>query len=449
MVIDKIIFYVKEYSAVHGGMNKIYNKKNLKYIIYKDVKMSDKKLNVCLLTSNTYSPEMPARPEVSEIYGKYLPSFGHKVIWISPSLETKELKKIKYNQVTIHLIPYCVYPSIFKKIVNFVRFYMNEYHLLLKIHDNEKYDLIQVRNDVFAALIALYFKKKHNIPFVFQYSFPQEAFKSQKLETNYFYFFGQIRISILKYVLKKADFVFPISEWMESKLMEEGYPKSKMMPLPMGVNPELFDFKIDSSKIRDKHHLSDSQVFLYIGSMDKLRSLDPIIHAFTQVQKTNPNTKLLMVGDGNDRLHLEELSAELGFSKDIIFTGQVSYFEIPYYISSADICLSPIRPLDIYKVSSPTKLFEYMVMGKPVVANKEIPEQKKVIEESGGGILVEFKSESFARGIIHLLNNPKIANKMGKNGYKWVVENRSYESMAHDVEKQYFKLLEISGVSRF
>ncbi len=190
---------------------------------------------------------------------------------------------------------------------------------------------------------------------------------------------------------------------MEFKLIKGGISKSKMVPLPMGVNPELFDFNIDGSKIRERYGLTDYKVLLYVGSMDKLRSLDPIIHAFSLIRKTNLDTKLLMVGDGNDRSHLEELSVKFGVSQYIIFTGKVSYFEIPYYISSADICLSPIRPLDIYKVSSPTKLFESMVMRKPVVANKEIQEQREVLEVSNGGILVEFQAESFASGIIRLL----------------------------------------------
>jgi glycosyltransferase involved in cell wall biosynthesis len=361
---------------------------------------------------------------------------------VSPSQELKKIKKIKLNQVTIHLIPYYTYSSIIGRIGNFIKFYINEYKRLQKIYFDEKYDIIQVRNDVFISLMILHFIKKRRVIFIFQYSFPKQVIKPHNFKMVFTYFISYIQISIQKYILKKADFVFPISKWMESKLIEEGHLKSKMMPLPMGVNPELFNFKKDRSKIRDKYNINDSLILLYVGTMDKLRSLDPIIHAFAQVQKTKLTTKLLMVGDGNDRPHLEKLSEELRVRKDIIFTGQVSYFEIPYYISSADICLSPIKPLDIYKLSSPTKLFEYMVMCKPIVANKEIPEQKQVIEESNCGILVEFKSESFTNGILKLLNNHEIAIEMGMNGYKWVIKNRSYESMAQDVEKQYFKLLE-------
>lgn len=404
--------------------------------------MSYRKLKICLINPDFYSSEMPARPAITEIYGKYLPSFGHKVTWTSLSNEnTKEIKKTKFNQVTIYLIPYRIHRFLFGKIVNFVRFYFREYKLLNEMYDNGGYDIIQVRNDVFAALMALHFKKKFNIPFVFQYSFPNYAFRSQKLEKIYSYYLGQIRIYVQKYVLKKADLVFPISKWMKEELIREGISEYKMVPLPMGVNPELFCFKKNDLNIQVKYHLNGSQILLYIGSMDKLRSLDTIILAFSRIQKSNSNTKLLMVGDGNDRVHLEELSAELGINESVIFTKQISYFDIPNFISAADVCLSPINPIDIYKVSSPTKLFECMVMQKPVVANEEIPEQKEVIEESGGGVLVKFEAESFADGIIGLLDNFDKAKEMGIKGHEWVVKNRSYENMAREVEKKYFELL--------
>ncbi|MEA1957381.1 MAG: glycosyltransferase, partial [Euryarchaeota archaeon] len=182
-------------------------------------------------------------------------------------------------------------------------------------------------------------------------------------------------------------------------------------------------------------------VILYTGTMDKMRQLNIIIYAFSKVREHKDNVKLLLVGDGNDRSNLEELVSTHGTQNDVIFTGQVPYFDVPYFIAAADVCLCPVPPLSIYKVSSPTKMFEYMVMGKPVVANEEIPEQKEVIEESGGGLLVKFEAESFAKGIIKLLDNHERAKERGGKGHEWVVKNRSYEAMAREVEKKYFDLI--------
>ena len=411
--------------------------------------MNTKKLNICLLLPTPFDSNMPARPEITEIYGKYHPSFGHKIIWITPSgKKEKKLRERFFKGVKIYAIPNSLAQSLPLKIFNFISYYIKEYRLLTNIFKEEQFDIIQVRNDVFGALLAVHIKRKYKIPFVFQYSFPKGVYKVQKPEKAYSLYFGKFESYVTKYILRKADLIFPISKWMESELIKESIPKSKMMPLPLGVNPELFSPKKDGMKVREKYDLNSAEVILYVGTMDKLRELDIIIHAFLEVKEHRNNVKLLMVGEGNDRTILEELASRFGIRNDVIFTGQVPYFNVPYFIAASDICLCPVPPLSVYKVSSPTKMFEYMACGKPVVANEEIPEQKEVIEESGGGVLVKFEAESFANGIIELLGEPEKAKEMGRKGHNWVIKNRSYENMAREVEKKYYELLETYNKGR-
>jgi glycosyltransferase involved in cell wall biosynthesis len=405
-------------------------------------KLSIKKLNICILPATPFDPNMPARPAITEIYGEYIPSFGHKVTWITPCNESrKKVQEEFFKEVRLYKISYPLHASLIVKIFTKIPYLFREYKLITNNLTEERYDIIQVRNSVFEALLALHIKRKYHIPFVFQYSFPKEVYKEYKSTKQRFYL-GKIENCITKHILHKADLIFPISKWMEKELIKEGIPKSRMMSLPLGVNTVLFSPAKNGMKVREKYDLNSAKVILYVGTMDKLRELDIIIHAFSKVRTKKKNATLLMVGDGDGRTNLEALALRCGINEDSIFTGQVSYFDVPYFIASADVCVCPVPPLSIYKISSPTKLFEYMVMGKAVVANEEIPEQKEVIEESGGGVLVKFDDESFADGIIELLNNPTEAEAMGRKGHEWVVKNRSYENMARDVEKRYYELLE-------
>ena len=410
--------------------------------------MSANKLNICLLHTDPFDPNMPARPAITEIYGEYLPSFGHKVTWITPSNERgKEIREEFFKGVRIYIIPRPLASSLPLKIFNLISYRIKEYRSLINVLKEEKYDIIQVRYSTFESLLALYVKNKFKIPFVFQYNFPKGIFKEYKSNKWQFYH-GKFENHLTKYILRKADLIFPISKWMKEELVKEGISESKMMPLPMGVNHGLFSTKKDGMEIREEYNLNDAQVIIYIGTMHKIRQPDIIIGAFSKVRKHKDNIKLLMVGEGDDKTNLEELASRFGMKGDIIFIGQVPYFDVPDYIGAADICLSPVPPLPIYKVSSPTKMFEYMAMGKPVVANEEIPEQKEVIEESGGGVLVKFEDRSFADGITELLDNPERAKEMGRKGHEWVVKNRLYENMAREVEKKYFELLETYNKGR-
>jgi len=82
-----------------------------------------------------------------------------------------------------------------------------------------------------------------------------------------------------------------------------------------------------------------------------------------------------------------------------------------------------------------------MAGGKPVVANEEILDQKEVLKQSGGGILVPYTPEAFADAIIELVDNPEKAAEIGRRGREWVVKNRSYEHLARQLEERYFILI--------
>ncbi len=403
---------------------------------------SSAELKICILLPTPFDPDMPARPEVVEIYSEYMPRFGHKITWVTPSSgKGKGIQEESFKGVKIYSIPHPEASLLPLQILNLFLYLFREYRLLTAIFKKEKYDIVQVRNDVYATLLALYIRNKYNIPVVFHYSFPKGAYKVQKPKEGYPHYLRRFEEYITRYILHKADLVFPISKWMETELIKEGIPTTKMMPLPQGVNIESFSPLVEAERVRARYSLSDSKVIIYLGTMQKIRQLDILIHSLAQLKRGRQNIKLLMVGDGEGRNDLERLVCELELENTVIFVGHVPYFEVPEFIAVADVAVSPVPPLNIYKVSSPCKLFEYMGVAKPVVANEEIPEHREVIEKSGGGILVPFTPEGFADAISNLLDSPEKAAEMGIRGREWVVENRSYEILARQVEERYYKLL--------
>ena len=209
----------------------------------------------------------------------------------------------------------------------------------------------------------------------------------------------------------------------------------------MGVNSKTFSPNQKTEKIKNKYELQDKKIFIYIGTLAKKRHLDIIVKAFSLVKKEVMNAKLLIVGDGDGKGELEKLSTNLNLEKYIIFTGKIPYKSVPKYICLADIGLSPIPPIDNYKLSSPTKMLEYMACGIPVIGNREIMDMKNVISKSNGGILVDFNAESFSTAMIRLAKNEELAKMKGEKGRQWINKNRSYEQIAMKVEKIYFKFI--------
>lgn len=410
------------------------------------------KLKILMLPNRTYPT---SEAVLEEVYANILPSRGYEIIWVMQSGEKLKKPKIaRWESSCVYVTPASPGTSRRERLINHILRFIWKMYIVHKLVKDENFDIVQVRNGILEGIIATYLKKSYRIPFSFQYSFPSPegdiyASKSGMARYPFIYHFrGKISKPVLMWIMSRADLILPISKWMMQDLVEKGIPKKKMMAFPMGVNVEYLSPKISGTYIREKLKLNNPSTIIYIGTMEQIRGLDFLLRALVVVKKEIPGIKLLMVGDGEDRTRLEKLAQSLGIKESIIFTGQVPRSKVPEYIAAADVGVSPIPPLPIYQVSSPTKLIEYMGMGKPVIGN-DIPDQKEVINNSSGGICVRYDEEEFAEAIIELLNNPKKAEEMGKAGREWVVRNRSYEILARNVEQRYLDLVQSNHLKNY
>lgn len=401
------------------------------------------KINVCMLLGLRYDKKMQIPPDVG--IPTHITKFGHSVTWMLSSEEIKEVQETTFNDIRVFVVPYILYFEGILKVFSRALYDFRRVRFVFKNFKQENYNLIFARLNAFDGLLALYLKRRYNVPFVFEMENPiEQSWETRKFYYSkhkcFWYFVSKIEAYLTMHILHKADLVLPIGRFMMDYLAKRGIERSKMMNLPHGVILNKFS-NANGDEIRKRYRIEQSNVIIYVGTMDKLRHLNVLIHAFSKVREKKENVKLLMVGDGTDKSNLEKLANDLGIKDDVIFTGQVHQNEVPNFIAVADIGVSQIPPLNFYKVSCPIKMVEYMAMGKPVVANEEIPEQKEVIGETKGGIIVKFEDESFANGIVKLLDNPEMAKEMGVKGHEWILKNRSYEILARQLEERYFELL--------
>jgi glycosyltransferase involved in cell wall biosynthesis len=165
---------------------------------------------------------------------------------------------------------------------------------------------------------------------------------------------------------------------------------------------------------------------------------------FKKVIAEMPEARLWFVGGGVDPedeaiLHREIRKEEIA-ADTVRFFGAIPMDEVWQHIEKSAVCLSPIYPSFIFDQGSPTKLIEYMAMGRPVIANDQ-PEQVQVIGESGAGICLPWNETAFADATLKLLRDPVLAQQMGARGRAWVERNRTSAIMADIVESKYYELL--------
>ncbi|MDP2229625.1 glycosyltransferase family 4 protein [Methylotenera sp.] len=386
------------------------------------------------------------RVDLAELFSHELKQFGLHTDWSMRRDDSGIWCAIEKNGETIYLPFFLSGIPIVTPIARRFGEFMSEIYLTGKLIFGPRYDFIQVRDDRYtAAFFAWLAAKIRGSKFIYwvSFPFPENDLEKAKLSTGLRKAFFQLRGNLTmwwlyKIVLPRADHVFVQTERMKQNIMAYGLAKSKMTPVAMGVSMKLFEWKRTA-----KHEVERGSV-TYLGTFARSRHLETIIQAFALVILQLPSAKLYLVGRGDipqDRQFLEELVKQSGLSNNVIFTGFLPIDEAWAVAAKSEICISPIYPSFIHLQSSPTKLYEYMALGRPVIGNDH-PEQSNALASSGAGLCVPWNEQSFANAMIYMLMHTDDAQKMGEKGPEWVEENRRYDHIAALVYRQYQVLLD-------
>ncbi len=111
--------------------------------------------------------------------------------------------------------------------------------------------------------------------------------------------------------------------------------------------------------------------FGFIGTFSFWHGITVLEAIIPEILKQNKNVRFLLIGDGILREQLELSLSKQGVSETVIFTGAVSQEKAPEYLAQCDAFLCPTQPNSdgTRFFGSPTKLFEYMSMAKPIIAS--------------------------------------------------------------------------------
>jgi len=309
------------------------------------------------------------------------------------------------------------------------------------------YEIIQVRDLPFSALFYLVIAMIARRRFVYWMSFPMlegrrarlsdPAFRRRRLKAFAVRLYVMVATPILyRVVLKCADHVFVQSEEMKSNIAAKGIPEELLTAVPMGVNVELYNPEaIAQASVAEAR---DRKVLCYVGAIEAVRRPELLIETLALVKRAGFAAILLMIGapEGREKAELVSAVEFLGLTPDVIWVPFLPLAEALSYVKRADICLALYPDCPLLSVGSPTKLVEYLAMGRPVVANDH-PDQTRVIWESGAGVCVPCTAEGFAAGIMNLLRDPGHAAAAGCRGPAWVRRHRSYAQLAENVALVY------------
>lgn len=407
---------------------------------------SKSKLRFLFVSSDKFPP---FRVDVSILFGEKMVEREHIIDWLLQSDETlHNAYQTEWSGCKVYVGSTDNGTSIGSRLRKNLHDIFHDFKMF-RILRKSKYDFILVKDKFISALMAIVASRIFGVKFIYwlSYPFPEDSLYQVKEGTARYSLFYWIRGHLLKFLLYRiimpfSDHIFVQSEQMKRDIALQGISEEKMTPVPMGVSTQeipFFGYKPEQNR------LYKEKIVLYLGTLIKARKMDFLIRAFEKVHRREKNVKLYLVGGGedpSDQQILKDEAKRLGIENAVLMTGFVPQQEAWTYVKEADVCVSPYYPTSILNSTSPTKLIEYMALGKAVVANDH-PEQRLVISESKAGVCIPYEENAFAEAILHLLNHPEEAKEMGIRGRKYVEKYRSYEQIADLVET---KLLHVCKI---
>jgi glycosyltransferase involved in cell wall biosynthesis len=167
--------------------------------------------------------------------------------------------------------------------------------------------------------------------------------------------------------------------------------------------------------------------------------LDVVLRAACTLREASrDDIRFLLVGDGAMRRRLEEESRRAGLENLIIFTGRLPKQEMPQVLANSDACLIHLRGCELFETVIPSKIFEILAMGRPMIMGVG-GEARDIVMESGAGLTMEPDSaESLVTCLEQLTADPALPARLGSAARQYVAVNFSRDLLA----TRYLRLLE-------
>lgn len=204
-----------------------------------------------------------------------------------------------------------------------------------------------------------------------------------------------------------ADFVLPVTHVLARRMMDAGVEESKVIVIPNGIDPERFSRGRDREEAKRALGLQGRLVLGFVGFMREWHGLERVVELIAD----DPDDKrhLLLVGDGPARTPLEGLARSLGVADRVTITGVVDRGGVASYVEAFDIALQP----QVVEYASPLKLFEYLALGRPIVA-PATPNIREVLVHEQNAILFQPGDEAgFRAGIDRLCRDAALRERIG------------------------------------
>jgi glycosyltransferase involved in cell wall biosynthesis len=315
-----------------------------------------------------------------------------------------------------------------KKTLSHVSFMLSS--ALLSTPRLQGFDVLIVSSPTFFCVLTAWFMSNmRRVPFVFEV---------RDLWPGIFVELGVLKnrlvIRLLEcvemFLYRSASRVVVVTESFANNLRNRGVPDAKIMTITNGVDANFFTPCASENSVRRDHGLNGKFIVLYIGAHGISHALGRILDA-AELTADDSEICWVFVGEGAEKAHLIARAREKGLSNVRFIPGQPRIL-MPAWYAACDVALVPLRNIPLFEAFIPSKMFEIMACGRPIIGSVQ-GEARRILDASGGAVTVEPEdANGIAAAVRCLKSQESLRRKMGESGRNFVMAHFRRQDLARD-----------------
>jgi glycosyltransferase involved in cell wall biosynthesis len=356
-----------------------------------------------------------------------LQKMGHEAEIFTNAVDYKECFPQLLRKVTINVIPPLL--PFYIPLLGYYNTFCNMFNIGKKIE--KEFDIINNHNfpSEWAAFVA---KKRLKIPIVWMCNEPPFWFFHSEQRRGLFNKVNWPLFEIFDRIAVKYIDEIVVMSHIDEDLVKKAYGRSATL-IREGIDVGFFQ-NVSGKRFREKHNIENDFLILQVGTLIYYKRPDDSIKALAYLSKNYDNLKLVLVGVGSIEPY-KEFAIKLGIEDKVLFLSSVSDDELRDIYAACDVFVFPAAQTWGLVVT------EAMTAGKPVIVSKRAG-ASEIIENNINGIVVNHANpKEIAEQLERLINEPELCKKLGKNAYKYVRNNLSWETYAKNMEKVFEETL--------
>jgi glycosyltransferase involved in cell wall biosynthesis len=241
--------------------------------------------------------------------------------------------------------------------------------------------------------------------------------------------------------LTTASLIVVVSDVLRDQLVTRGYDAARIVVVPNAVNSNEVGPHLKDPKRRVHLGLPlDVPVIGFIGTLGLWHGVEILIDAFDRLLRQNPDIaardpRLLVIGDGDRMPMIRAEVAKRDLGSRVKLAGLTPQTEGVQFLASSDILVSPHVPNPDGSpfFGSPTKIFEYMALQRPIVASR-LGQLGSVLDHGRTALLTEpGNADDVAGALATLLRHPELAEKLALAARCEAVERHSWDQRVETI----------------